>query len=144
MEMVWLCRWNTCVSIHTGDNTTDVFAVVHFSLNEISAFTPPAHIGLNRCNVQNEEEVLDMYTLVHRIELIRSHMKQASLRVQFGTHCMRHSYTLFKYNLYKGYRQRTIIFTSSSVDGFFIKLYMNPILCAVYCGLMRQHSQTVE
>jgi hypothetical protein len=36
---------------------------------------------------------------------IRLHMKQASLRMQFGIPCMRSSCVLFMYNLYKGYRQ---------------------------------------
>jgi hypothetical protein len=40
-------------------------------------------------------------------------MKEASLTVHSGLLCMRSSCTLFMYNLYKGYGQGTIIFTSN-------------------------------
>jgi hypothetical protein len=47
------------------------------------------------------------------------------------------------YNLCKGYGQETIISAFSFVSSFYTKLKMNLTLCAVYCGLMRQHSQAV-
>jgi hypothetical protein len=59
-------------------------------------------------------------------------MKQASLRVQSGT------------QLAKGQQQGTVIFTSGSVDGIYIKMQMNLIFNTVYCGVMRHHSQGVE
>jgi hypothetical protein len=58
-------------------------------------------------------------------------MKQASLRVQFGVHCIRSSCILsLMYNLYKV----IIILTSSSVDGFYTKLSMNLTFCAMNHG----------
>jgi hypothetical protein len=36
-----------------------VFAVVHFSLRETSAFIPPAKVGHNKYSVQDEKKVLD-------------------------------------------------------------------------------------
>jgi hypothetical protein len=46
------------------------------------------------------------------------------------------------YNVFKNYSQGIIIFASSSVDGFYIKLKMNLTFCAVYCGMIRQYSQS--
>jgi hypothetical protein len=60
------------------------------------------------------------------------HMKQASLRVQSGT------------QLAKGQQQGTVIFTSSSVDGMYIKLQMNQTFGTMYCGVMRHHSQGAQ
>jgi hypothetical protein len=64
------------------------------------------------------EEVLDAGHL-----WTNAHMKEDCLRAQFSVQCMRSSYLYpFMYHLCKGYSQETIVFTSSSVDGFYTEL----------------------
>jgi hypothetical protein len=59
-------------------------AAIQYILRETGAFITPAHISLADA--------------VHAA-VITSHMKQVSLKVQFGIHCMRKSYISFMYNL---------------------------------------------
>lgn len=77
---------------------------------------PPAYFGHCKCSVQNEVEVLVTVILIFQLTLIRSRMKWVSLRVQFHIQCMRSRCILFMYNLYKGYCQGRIMFSSSSLD----------------------------
>jgi hypothetical protein len=58
--------------------------------------------------------------------------------------CMRSSSIIFMHNLYQDYNQWAVIFDYSSVDGFHTELYMNVIFCAVYCVLMRHHTQSPQ
>jgi hypothetical protein len=44
-----------------------VFAVTHESLKETDAFMPPSHVHHGRCNMQNEEELLEA---VHILALL--------------------------------------------------------------------------
>jgi hypothetical protein len=58
-EMLELHRRNTSVGIHMKGNLAGMSAMVHSSLKEISAFIPCTHVGPGKCNVQNEENVLN-------------------------------------------------------------------------------------
>jgi hypothetical protein len=73
-------------------------------------------------------------------------LKQASLKVLFGIHSMRTNWIFSMHNFYKSYSQDTTIFGSSSVNGFYTKLYMNLTFPAIYsyCELIRQHSEAVQ
>jgi hypothetical protein len=75
------------------------------------------------------------YMLVHQLALIQLHMKRASLSVVWHTLHEEQLY-LFHVQLVQGYSQGIIIFATSSVDGFHIKMKMNLTFCAVYCGLI--------
>lgn len=46
------------VSIHIRGNPTYMFATVHQSLEETSAFMPPAQVEHGRNNMQTEDKVL--------------------------------------------------------------------------------------
>lgn len=95
--------------------------------------------------MHNEEEVLDAVCFS---PLTSTHLvayEQASVRA------VRHR--VFEEQLYPSYVQfiqgqqqgdSNLHFTASSVDGFYRKLLMNLNFCAVYHGLISQHSQGVE
>jgi hypothetical protein len=100
---------------------------------------PPARAGC--CgHVQNAEEVLDAEHAIYRLALVDSRY------VTGLAHSALHEkqFITFMQNLLYGYNQWTVIFDSSFVDGFYTELQMNLSFCAVYCVLMRQHSQGVE
>jgi hypothetical protein len=87
-------------------------------------------IGHNRCNVPNEEEVLEATPA--DVGYHSDHTQNTPLSVQFYPFCT----------------SPRDIFASSSVYaidyGFYTKLQMKLMLCAMYCGAMKQHSQGVE
>jgi hypothetical protein len=99
-----------------------IFAMAHYSLSETGAFMPQVPVGCGRHNVHNDE-VLREAVCANPSTSIQVTYK-TSLRFQFGVHCLRGSciLSLFMFNLYMGYNQGTIIFTSSSISSFYTKL----------------------
>jgi hypothetical protein len=100
------------------------------------ALLPLAHVEHSRHSVLNEHAI-------HQLVFITSHMKQASVWVQFVVHCLRSSYILLMYSLCECFSQEAVISAFSPVTSLHRKLNMNLTLCVMYCGLMRQHSQAV-
>jgi hypothetical protein len=83
-EMLQLHQENSSVSIQTCGYLKEVH-----TLTETGAFMSPAYNVWGKCTV-HERESRTLYTLVHQLALVGSHMKQASLRVQSGIliHCI--------------------------------------------------------
>lgn len=102
-------------------------------------FLPTACTVYGKSSVQNEKEMLDA---VHADPSTSTRWISYETGLSHTLH-EEHLY-LFRYSLYKGYSQGTVIFTSSSVSGSLPKLYMNLTFCTMCYGLMRQHSQGVQ
>jgi hypothetical protein len=83
-----------------------VFATVHCSLRETGAFMPLAHIGHEDAISRIKWEYWLLHMLIHLPALMRP--QQASLRVQFGMHCIMGSCIFFMYNFHTSYSQDTI------------------------------------
>lgn len=58
MAFLQLYQGSIRISIRIRGNPTDMFATVHQSLVETSAFMPPAQVGHGRNDVQTEDKVL--------------------------------------------------------------------------------------
>jgi hypothetical protein len=126
-EMLGLHRGNTAPVSRSEAIQQACFCNDNLSLRDTGALIPPSQ-GYGRCNVQSE--VSD-----HRLGLFGLHMEQASLGVRFGIHsCIPFLYN-FTYNWHKCYDKGTLIFVSSSVDGFYTNCIWT-YLFAAYCGLM--------
>lgn len=81
------------------------------------------------------EDTLDT---VHTNPLTSAHQVSYETGLSLGeVQCTVHE----QHNLYSDYNQWIIIFASSSVDGFYTKLYVNLMFCVVYHCLMRKQSQ---
>jgi hypothetical protein len=99
-----------------------VNATTHCNLRKTGEFIPPAHIGHGRYNVQNEEEMLDAAeSNPQTTSCWDAYETGLSWSAVWHTMHEEHLYP-FQVQHAKGLQKGTIIFTSSSVDGFYIKL----------------------
>jgi hypothetical protein len=142
MEMPELQRRNISVGIRIWGNQTDVSAKVHLSLRGTDAFMSPPYGGSGKRNMQKEGNYYMMPTITHRLAFMGSQTKQTS---QTTIWCTLREKPLHPSNLQlvHGLQLKYNNFTSSFVDGLYIKLYMNLTSCVTYI-MMREHSHGVE
>jgi hypothetical protein len=69
------------------------------------------------------------YMLIHWLALVRSHMKQVSLRMQFDVHCTKVVIS-FHIQVVQRLQPEDNNFISSSVSGLYTKLLKNLTFCA--------------
>jgi hypothetical protein len=115
MDMLELHWGNTSAGIQIGGNPTDICLQWSEGNRWIHA-TSTHWLQQTQCT-----EWRGMSILIHPLPLVRLHMTSASFGMQSGTNCMKSRCIIFIYRLHTG----SIIFTSSSVGGFYTKLWIN-------------------
>jgi hypothetical protein len=83
-------------------------AIVCSSVSGTDAVMPPDHIGRGRLSAQIEEGMQMTCILIPVLSLVGAHVEQASLRVQFGVHCVR-AVAYFNVKYVDNYTQGKII-----------------------------------